>query len=138
MGLKVIGIKAAIKALKEVAKEAEEATNAAIYEEGLDIAKESVKIVPVDTGRLRSTHYVAPPDHDGVVEVGYGTDYALAVHERVEVFHEVGQPLFLKTIVDRAQRGYVDRIATRAEKNMRNGVGIKSVPRTSPTKPKGG
>lgn len=65
---------------------APDAFGAALHELGLAIMADSVKMVPVDTGRLRSSAFVSGPrkSHGSVfVMVGYGTRYALAVHESV-------------------------------------------------------
>lgn len=45
-----------------------------------EIRTESMRLVPVDTGRLKGTAFVRQVGLD-TVEVGYGTDYALYVHE---------------------------------------------------------
>lgn len=132
----VRGLKAILRALEKEKSSYGEALNAALYQEGLAIDAVAVKRVPVDTGRLRSTHYVAPPTDDGVCEVGFGTDYALPVHDRVEVYHKVGGPLYLKSALDEAQSGYVDRLAKRTKANHRAGIGVKAIPKTAPTKPK--
>ncbi|KPJ59102.1 MAG: hypothetical protein AMJ46_12615 [Latescibacteria bacterium DG_63] len=134
--MSVLGLAKVLKALEKEGSAYGDALSAALYQEGLAIDAEAVKRVPVATGRLRSTHYVAPPTDDGVCEVGFGTDYALPVHDKVEVYHEVGGPLYLKSAVDEAQRGYVDRIAKRTSANHRAGVGMRAIPKTAPTKPK--
>lgn len=139
MGAVVIGLSKIQAAIKRAADAYGDATNAAVYQEGFAIVAEAVKRCPKKTGRLRGSHYVVPPTgRDGVVEVGFGTDYALPVHERVEVYHEVGGPLYLKSAVDEARRGYVERVAKRAEENYRKGVGVRAIPREAPTKPKNG
>lgn len=59
-------------------------------------------LVPVDTGRLRlsiSWNFLAPSW--GIYRTGFvvtaNTPYALAVHERFDLTHAVGQPRFLST-----------------------------------------
>jgi hypothetical protein len=107
---------AALKAaIEKFARESPGALGSALYQEGLVIEAESVKLCPVATGRLRSTHYVSPPTMDtrGVpaVTVSYGTDYAVAVHERTEVAHNPPtQAKFLETPFRAAQRGMLDRL----------------------------
>lgn len=47
-------------------------------------------LVPVDTGILRGSAYVTDPDvRSGRISVsmGYATDYAAAVHERLDAVH---------------------------------------------------
>ena len=64
---------------------------AAMYEEASDIFSESQKMVPVDTGRLRSSGLVMTSIKGAAlamqsfkIVVSYGTKYALAVHERTK------------------------------------------------------
>jgi hypothetical protein len=57
---------------------------AAMAEEGENVMGVSKRRTPVDTGRLRSTGHVKPPERKtGKVSVtlAYGTDYAAVVHE---------------------------------------------------------
>jgi len=70
-----------------------------IYHMGQHLRSESVKQCPVDTGRLRASATVTPVKEEGdtfYVEVGYGTDYAIYVHERTELRHKVGKAKFLE------------------------------------------
>lgn len=117
----------------------QDALAAATYVEALNILKESRKRVPVETGRLRNTGYAAPPGKisNPVAQVGYDTEYAVPVHERVEVFHEVGGPLYLKSVVDKHTAGYSTRISRRAKALQRMGVGAANVPSTEPKQPGG-
>lgn len=50
---------------------------------------ESVKICPIDTGRLRASRKVAiSKDSKNVnLELSYNTEYALKVHEDLEAYH---------------------------------------------------
>lgn len=110
------------------------AVEAAVYQEGLDLIATSVRMVPVDTGRLRASHYVAPPER-GLVEVGYGADYAVPVHERTEVRHVTGEAKFLEKAVDRHRRGYTSRIAERSRDNYASGITPAKVRRSAPEQP---
>ena len=90
---------------------------------GEEIMADSVRRTPVDTGRLRSTAYVAPPRlaGDWTVELGYGTNYAVAVHERTEASHSTGEAKFLENaVLSRGARG-LWKIAERAEKLIERG-----------------
>ncbi len=75
----------AVNNLAALVRDLGDAIPAALYQEAHDIMRESKRQVPVDTGRLRATGYVTPPQKDergeDYVELGYGTDYALYVHE---------------------------------------------------------
>ena len=65
---------------------------------GADLKTRSQQLVPVDTGTLRDSAY-ATVDH-GItgpeLTVGYAADYAIYVHERLDVFHPVGGPKYLE------------------------------------------
>lgn len=74
-----------------------------LYRAGNDIMGESVRLVPVDTGLLRSTAHVEQPQQQGltlVVELRYGghgmADYAIPVHFRTDVHHPIGQAFYLQ------------------------------------------
>jgi hypothetical protein len=114
------------------------ALGAALYQEGLAIDAEAVKQMPVDTGRMRATHYVTPPQDDGegpVVEDGIGVEYGVFVHERMDVNHPVGNAKFYENPINAAREGYAERIKERTEKNLK--AGVTMVPTQAPTSPKG-
>jgi hypothetical protein len=76
--------------------------------------------VPVDTGVLRSTGHVVPPDlspsSTGRVRVllGFGgpaAPYALAQHERLDYSHEIGEPKYLERPAIAAAPGMGVRIS---------------------------
>jgi hypothetical protein len=125
------GIEEMRKELKELGRKYPEAAAEALYQEGLAIERASVPLVPVDTGRLRATHYVAPTADLGmgrlVTQVGYGADYALPVHERMSAHHESGQAKFLETPFKAAMGGMADRLAARIKANVEAGRGMKPV-----------
>ena len=69
----------------------------ALYEEGNRIMGQSVQLVPIDTGLLRSSAHVERPTTAGAtveVELRYGSHglvpYALVVHEDVTMNHPNG------------------------------------------------
>lgn len=128
--MKIKGAAEVMRELEKLAKKYPKATAAALYEEGLAIESESAKLVPVDTGRLRATHYTAPPRDDGnkiKVEVGYGTDYALYVHERMKARHKVGQAKYLEVPFKASRRGYAGRVASRIKKHVERGISFAAV-----------
>lgn len=75
--------------------------------------------VPVDTGFLLNSGYVAPPEiEDNRVDVvlGYGADYALAVHEDMGKRHwkrPGSGPHYLQGPADEVQNQLPDRVAAR-------------------------
>jgi hypothetical protein len=101
---------------------------AAVYQEGeavLTLAKEKC---PVDTGRLRATGYVAPPVQDGdrlSCETGFGTDYAIYVHENLAAAHPVGEAKFLEKALLERSSGFLERLARRAQLNASAGVSVE-------------
>jgi len=113
--------------LKRLQRVYPEAAAAALYAEGMAIMALSQKKTPVDTGRLRATGYVAPPVQTGqehVVEMGYGTDYGLAVHESTWIPHKVGEAKFLENAVNERKVGWAERLAKRIKENVERGIGI--------------
>jgi hypothetical protein len=93
--------------------EIEKRLSAAIYQEGLTLITSSIPNVPVDTGTLRSTGFTQQPSVSGekiTVKAGYGgpatkinphtgeasTDYAVKVHEDLNMQHKVGSAKFLE------------------------------------------
>ena len=138
----VTGNKEVQKLLADFGKKAEQALAAALYQEGMAIMAESQREVPVDTGRLRQTGYVAPPTGpatDPSVELGYGTAYALKQHEDTTLNHPgQGKAKYLTDPMNRARGGYTDRIARRTKRNIDRGVGVTAVPANYPTKPSEG
>jgi len=53
--------------------------------------------------------------------VGFGTTYALAVHELTEVFHKVGGPKFLESAINDAKRGYTKDLADKTWRFIKQG-----------------
>lgn len=109
----------------------------ALYGEAQGIMAASEPLVPVDTGALRSSGYVTPPEEDGdrvVVYLGYGgpaakinpktlesTDgYAIYVHENLEAHHPVGCAKFLELPFNQATEGMGARIANTMRADMAN------------------
>ena len=82
------------KVLKELGdKQAAQVLGSALHIEALHIMQESQRQVPVDTGILRASGTVLPPETDGRnarVVMGYGgaaSDYATIQHERLDFAH---------------------------------------------------
>ena len=78
---------------------------AALYQEALRIEEVSKSRTPVDTGALLNSHEVSVPSIQGNdIEVtikvgGPAAKYAVAVHERTELNHTIGQAKFLESAV---------------------------------------
>jgi len=54
---------------------------------GLALQRESMKIVPVQTGNLRRSAFTRPEDGGLAVAVGYTAAYAIYVHENLDAAH---------------------------------------------------
>lgn len=87
-GLK--GLKSAIKKHKKVTAKG---LRVGLFRAGLFLQRESQKIVPVDKNFLRpsATTRATGNDRSPEVVVGYGTDYALYVHEDMQARHKPGK-----------------------------------------------
>jgi hypothetical protein len=119
------GKESVVRAMLSASQRMRGAAAAALYQEGLAVDAESVKRTPVDTGRLRATHYVSPPTTSGesiVVEIGNGTDYAVYVHEMTENRHVTGEAKFLQNALNVRAAGMLDRLGKRTRANLRAGV----------------
>lgn len=101
--IRLTGIPELRKALQDAEPLAMKALAAGMFEEQSVVIARSQERVPVDTGVLRGSGTVLPPDISGSrVEVvaGYGgaaAGYAIPVHERMGVNHTVGQAKFLES-----------------------------------------
>lgn len=88
----------------------------ALFEEGEHIMGQAKQLTPVKTGRLRASGHVKPPETSGTtvtVELAFGTDYAIYVHEIEGRNHPVGQAKFLEQPVKAAAGGFSGRIKRR-------------------------
>jgi hypothetical protein len=88
------------------------AVEGALFTEAEVMMGVSKRRTPVDTGRLRSTGHVKPPQTRGgktEVVLGYGTDYAIYVHER-PARHPVGQAKYLESAVLEGAVGLAARL----------------------------
>ena len=125
--------------IRALEKTAPEAVIIGLMALGERIMSDAVKRVPVDTGRLRSSGYVAPPARTGVrnaVEIGFGTDYAIPVHERTELTHTTGEAKFLQNAIIAKSARAVWQVAEFAEKYIEKGGQAKGT--KFPQSPRGG
>lgn len=136
LSAKIEGVAKVLEALAKAGENYIDALDAAVYEKGQMILGDAKTLCPVDTGRLRATGYCAPPtDQGGPTQIGFGTDYALAVHEKIEIPHKVGEAKFLEKAVNMNTADYRDWLAKRTVENYAAGVKLGSVPATEPTTP---
>lgn len=98
--------------LKRLETEYPEAADLALYEEAEGMMTLAKVKCPVDTGRLMNTGYVHPPS-ESEVEMGFGTDYAMAVHERTDANFVTGEAKFLENAINERTAGFEERMAKR-------------------------
>lgn len=134
--MELSGLAQVLEAMNAASEQYKGAVAAAVYQEAVLVANASIKQVPVRTGRLRGSFWLAAPESadNPAVYCGYGTDYALPVHERTDVSHmkmqkhggmgESGKAKFLEDPINDAKDGWADRVARRAKDNFKSGVGL--------------
>lgn len=113
------------RALDMLKSDVTKALESALYVEGERMMTTSKLECPVDTGTLRSSGHVAPPHtdimgHTVTVSLGYGgaaADYALRVHEDLNMHHTVGKAKFLEDPVREAVNS--GRAGMRVEQQLR-------------------
>lgn len=137
--MNVTGLDEVLAAMKHLLERQKEAIAAAIYQEAAACMAESLKQCPVDSGRLRQSHFVAPPQDldDPVAQVGYGAAYGVYVHERTDLKHnEPTKDHFLSDPLTLSTEGYAGRLTKRAQENLNRGVDRGSVSGLYPKRPK--
>jgi hypothetical protein len=137
--MEVIGLNELVQAIKHLEDRYKEALAAAIYQEAAAVMAESLREVPVDVGRLRQSHYVAPPDDldNPVAQAGYGARYGIYVHERTDMKHNAPtKDHFLSDPLARATGGYAARVANRVKENLQKGIDRHNAAGLYPKAPK--
>lgn len=122
-GVKVkMDVDKAIVAIHEAQEDVKNALAAAVYQTGLKILRDSARLAPVDTGRLRNSRFgsVPMPDNPEMV-VGYGVQYARRQHEENATKAKFLQRPFEKEAT-------LQKIAARTAKNYNAGRSIAGVP----------
>ncbi len=140
--IEVEGVNAVQQAMSKAGDRYDQALSAALYQKGFDIDRDAVKIVPVDTGRLRGSHYVSPPKVGTgkklYCEVGFGTRYGLPVHEKDNPPGRTkGQSnKYLETPFNEHGKNLRTWLSKRAKKNYKAGIGVNAIPAVAPQRPK--
>lgn len=99
---RVIGLGSLKTKLNALGDGANSVAATVLYQESEKIMIDAKRLTPVLTGDLRNSGFVRPPllRKTGVsVELGFGgvaAPYAVFVHERVDLKHNVGQAKFLE------------------------------------------
>lgn len=110
--------------LRTIANVAPDALAGALYEEGESIRAESQERVPVDTGVLKNSAFVATEGQGDsfAVQVGYGgaaAEYAVVQHEDMTLRHDDGGPKFLENPALEHAKDMGERLAARIRARMR-------------------
>ncbi len=135
--ISVDGVENVKKAIRVANRKTKSAIAAAVFQKANKIAKNSHDRTPKDTGALRKSLYVRPPRVGAATtEVGYGQDYAIHVHERTELQHDVGEARFLAKAIQEESNGYAKDIARMTRRNIKNGTTISGVARKFEPSPK--
>lgn len=135
----VTGKAKVIRNLLQESKAGRRAVAAGMYAVGHQIHAAAVKRTPIKHAFLRNSAYVAPPmgsSYKPTVEIGYGVDYAVYVHERTELKHKKGEAKFLQKAVDAASGSYLRDVARIAEKLFAKGAGVDAIPKRNPVRPR--
>lgn len=119
---KIMGATEAASDLSRFARKSPKAMERALYKFGNEVMDESIPLVPVEEGTLRDSHMVDEPEWTGDtlgMEIGYGgaaEDYARAVHEDLEAFHDDGQAKFLEQPLNRSEPEMDSRVGADFER----------------------
>lgn len=99
VNVRVQGAEEAAKALRRSAQDATHAVAGALYLIACDIMRGALKLVPVDTGALRRSHFVERPSgpvYAPTLTMGFVAPYAIEVHEDLGAEHINGSAKFLE------------------------------------------
>lgn len=94
MPVKINGVAALKARLQELAQRVPDRVEQALSEAGDALLEDAKARVPVSTGELHDSGYVSA--RPGRVTVGFSSEHALTVHERLDVQHEQGEAKFLE------------------------------------------
>jgi hypothetical protein len=118
--LEIRGLDALTRGLERLAEQLPEKVGAALRAEAEIEMTEAKRRTPVKTGALRASGIVTGPTRRGdSIEVrmtfgGAGVDYAIEVHENLEMFHpRGGQAKFLESTVLESAPFMAQRVAER-------------------------
>lgn len=115
------------KNLRELQRRVLQAVKAGVYLAANNIMTDAKRRTPVDTGALRASGYVTPPQKSGgdvVSEIGFGgvaTKYAVYQHE-LETTHEVGERRYLANAIDAASSTFTQDVFSIAKMAFKAGM----------------
>jgi len=91
--MRVLGIPRVLANLRKQRAKVRKGIGDGLKKAGLFLIRESMKVVPVDTGNLRASWFVGATgeNENTVVAVGYSANYAVFVHENLDATHAPGR-----------------------------------------------
>jgi len=113
MAVAIHGVHPVLKNMQREISKIEGKTLEGLFLAAALVRKESQIRTPVDTGNLRASHYVQKSGK--IVEIGLTADYAVKVHEDLEVEHVTGEAKYLENAILDNRRQIVQKIASRAK-----------------------
>ncbi len=119
--VQITGVHELLTNVERIAADLRERIAGAMVAEAETIMAEAKGLTPVDTGALRASGHVNPPDVTGdsvTVTMGFGgpaIDYAIFVHENLEAHHPVGQAKYLEQPLMASAKDLPARIAARVK-----------------------
>ena len=139
MGIEIKGIEEIARRLRLAERTVEEAAKSAVYGQAVALAELANRkgMVPVQSGRLRASLYITTPQRIGngvAVELGYGAEYAPAVHER-SARPGQGQPRWLERAANIHARALQVRLRDSLAAALRTGVVVAPLTTGIPTRP---
>lgn len=133
--IEIKGIDEMIARLDKIPDEALDVLEKTLVENAHHLINESKKQCPVDTGRLRGTATVGKTkrrSRDVTVEAGYGTDYAIYVHENTDAKHSIESTAAVARRIAKAEAAADKRYQKRVQKALAEG---RRPPERKPYKP---
>ncbi len=117
MSKDIEGLDEALNDLKNLFGKSPVALEKSLTKVSNHILAEAIQICPVETGTLRRSGKVTNLKTTFLEvsnEIRFDTDYAVYVHERLDLHHPVGQAKFLETAVNSNTKELVKVVATGA------------------------
>lgn len=119
---KIHGAKVLAARLKGLGVAWPKAVEKALFQETKALEAVAIDRTPREFGPLRASYETATKRERNKITAtifvgGPSAPYAAAVHERVEVFHEIGGPLFLKSTLDEVRHNFGATIGDRIRSN---------------------
>jgi hypothetical protein len=113
--VQIVGLDTVKRKLSQYCNERFDETKQAFTNELEDLLSVSVEQAPVKTGNLRGSASLEINKAPGVLKarLGYGAEYAIYVHERLEVAHPVGKAKFLEDPVNERRDRLIQNIINR-------------------------